>query len=73
MILPDTSHKYHANRAITLEDMQKSKGDIFFGLTVSGTGTTLFAGEGHSKFIVIYLFRSHFLHILLSTLQEYTR
>ena len=29
MILPDISHKYHANRAITLEDMQTSKADIF--------------------------------------------
>ena len=34
MILPDTSHKYHANRAITLEEMKNSKRDIFFGLTI---------------------------------------
>ena len=40
MILPDTSYKYHANRAITLEDMQKSKGDIFFGLTVANMCTS---------------------------------
>ena len=28
--LPDTPHKYHINRAITLEDIQKWNSDIFF-------------------------------------------
>ena len=30
MILPDTSYKYHVNRAITLEDIQKFNCPIFF-------------------------------------------
>ena len=29
MILPDTPHKYHVNRAITLEYIQTSNPDIF--------------------------------------------
>ena len=56
MILPDTSHKYHVNRAITLEDIQKSNPDIFFrphsSSGISGTlqnkgnkGNNLFSGR----------------------------
>ena len=32
--LPDTSHKYHVNRGITLKYIQTSNPDIFFSLTV---------------------------------------
>ena len=34
VILPDTSYKYHVNRAITLEDIQKWDWFIFLRLTV---------------------------------------
>ena len=55
MILPDISHKYHTNRAITLEDIQKWDCFIFLRLTVNNRQKTPQICEDDGLLQILYV------------------